>query len=149
MLVSSRGRYAIRVMIDLAEQEQQGFVPLKVIAQRQGLSEKYLESILSVLTRAGLLQGHRGKGGGYMLTKPPQEYTVGSILKLTEESLSPVSCLQQKPNKCTRVKQCRTLPMWEKLDSMIDDFFEGISIAQLVNKDEDIGYCSLNEREEA
>ena len=97
MLISTKGRYALRVMIDLAEHQADGFVPLKVIAERQEISEKYLESIIKLLVKARLLTGLRGKGGGYKLTKAPEQYTVGSILRLTEESLAPVACLEPGP----------------------------------------------------
>lgn len=135
MLISTKGRYALRVMIDLAEHQENSYLPLKEIAQRQEISEKYLESILKVLVKNGLLVGLRGKGGGYRLTKAPELYTVGSILRLTEESLSPVACLEQKNNPCPRAPQCRTLPMWQKLDAMLNDFFEGITLADLMQSD--------------
>lgn len=135
MLISTKGRYALRVMIDLAEHQENSYLPLKEIAQRQEISEKYLESILKVLVKNGLLVGLRGKGGGYRLTKAPELYTVGSILRLTEESLSPVACLEQKNNPCPRASQCRTLPMWQKLDAMLHDFFEGITLADLMQTD--------------
>ena len=94
MLVSTKGRYALRVMIDLAEHPTDGYIPLKLIAERQGISEKYLESIIKLLVRARLLTGLRGKGGGYRLTRSPEEYTVGNILRLTEDSMAPVACLE-------------------------------------------------------
>ena len=111
MLISTKGRYALRVMIDLAEHQADGFVPLKVIAQRQEISEKYLESIIKLLVKAKLLNGLRGKGGGYKLTKAPEQYTVGSILRLTEDSLAPVSCLEQGADACPRAAECRTLSL--------------------------------------
>lgn len=131
MLVSTKGRYALRVMIDLAEHCRDGYIPLKDIARRQNISEKYLESILVVLTRENLLTGLRGKGGGYKLTLRPEQYTVGCILKLTEGSLAPVACLRGPEKPCTRTDECPTLPMWEKLDRMVNDFFEGITLADL------------------
>ena len=131
MLVSTKGRYALRVMIDLAEHPTDGYIPLKLIAERQGISEKYLESIIKLLVRARLLTGLRGKGGGYRLTRSPEEYTVGSILRLTEGSLAPVACLERDSPECPRSADCRTLPMWRKLDAMIRDFFDGITIADL------------------
>lgn len=131
MMISTKGRYALRVMIDLVERDAGGYIPLKEIAERQGISEKYLESIIAVLTKAGLLAGLRGKGGGYKLTRSPEQYTVGSILKLTEGSLATVSCLEESPNQCGRSADCRTLPMWKALDRMVDDFFEGITLADL------------------
>ena len=133
MLVSTKGRYALRVMIDLAEHPTDGYTPLKLIAERQGISEKYLESITKLLVRARLLTGLRGKGGGYRLTRSPEEYTVGSILRLSEGSLAPVACLEQNPVECRRMAECRTLPMWRKLNTMINDYFDGITLADLVN----------------
>ena len=133
MLVSTKGRYALRVMIDLAEHRSQGYVPLKDIAARQGISEKYLESILKILVGGRMVVGLRGKGGGYRLTREPEEYTVGNILRLTEGSLAPVACLEQNPVECRRMAECRTLPMWRKLNTMINDYFDSISLADLVN----------------
>ena len=133
MLVSTKGRYALRVMLELAQDDSAAYLPLPAIAERQGISEKYLESIISVLSKAGLVDGLRGKGGGYVLTRPPEQYTVGSILRLTEESLAPVACLEQNPIECSRMSECRTLPMWRKLNTMINDYFDGITLADLVN----------------
>lgn len=132
MMVSTRGRYALRVMIDLAEHDDGSFIPLKDVADRQEISEKYLESVVSSLVRAKLLEGLRGKRGGYRLTKKPEEYTVGSILKLTEKSLAPVACLDCEVNTCERKDSCRTLPMWEKLDDMIEEFFEKYKLSDLL-----------------
>ena len=109
MLISTKGRYALRVMIDLAEHQADGFIPLKVIADRQEISEKYLESIIKLLVKAKLLNGLRGKGGGYQLTKAPEQYTVGSILRMTEDSIAPVSCLEPDAAACPRAAECRTL----------------------------------------
>lgn len=132
MMVSTKGRYALRVMIDLAEHPTEGFLPLKEIAQRQEISEKYLESIIKALVKGGLLTGVRGKGGGYRLNKAPDQYTVGSVLMLTEGTLAPVSCLELEAQPCVKAAECRTLPMWKKLDDMIQTFFEGITIADLM-----------------
>ena len=132
MMVSTRGRYALRVMIDLAEQGGERYVPLKEIAQRQNISEKYLESILKSLVKGGLLFGLRGKGGGYRLTQSPERCTVGSILRLTEESLAPVACLAPEAAPCPHVSHCRTLPMWQKLDRLVNDFFDGVTLADLM-----------------
>lgn len=139
MLISTRGRYALRVMIDLAEHQADGFIPLKVIAQRQEISEKYLENIIKLLVKAKLLTGVRGKGGGYMLTKAPEQYTVGSILRITEDSMAPVACLTPGSDACPRAAECRTLPMWLGLDQLITDYFENITLADLRHKDPD-GY---------
>lgn len=130
MMISTKGRYALRVMVDMAEHQSDGYLPLKEIATRQGLSEKYLESILKGLVQGGLLSGLRGKGGGYRLTRAPEDYRVGDILRLTEGSLAPVACLHNAPD-CPRLQDCRTLPMWKKLNRLIQDFFDGITIADL------------------
>ena len=120
MLISTKGRYALRVMIDLAEHPSDGFIPLKMIAERQEISEKYLESITKLLVKAKLLNGLRGKGGGYRLTRSPDQYTVGSILRLTEESLAPVACIQEGAAACPRMADCRTLSLWQGLDKVIN-----------------------------
>lgn len=136
MMVSTKGRYALRVMIDLAEHQAEGYIPLKAIARRQDISEKYLESILKSLVQSQFLTGVRGKGGGYRLTRPPEQYTVGSILRLTEGSLAPVACLEQEHVDCPRMADCRTLPMWRKLNTMVQDFFDGITLADLMDTDQ-------------
>lgn len=135
MLVSTKGRYALRVMIDLAEHQADGFIPLKVIAERQEISEKYLENIIKLLVRAKLLTGVRGKGGGYRLAKAPEQYTVESILRITEESMAPVSCLDANADACSRSAECRTLPMWRGLDKLITEYFESITLADLMHND--------------
>lgn len=135
MLISTKGRYALRVMIDLAEHQADGFIPLKVIAQRQGISEKYLENIIKLLVKDKLLTGIRGKGGGYRLEKAPEEYTVGSILRITEDSMAPVACLEPSADVCTRAAECRTLPMWRGLDKLIRDYFENITLADLMHNE--------------
>jgi Rrf2 family protein len=126
-------------MIDLAEHNNGAYIPLRDVAARQELSENYLECILPALTKAGFLDGLRGKGGGYRLSRPAEKYTVGSILKLVEGSIAPVACLDCTPNTCPRVAHCRTLPMWQKLHGLLDDFFEGVTIADLCRKEEDGG----------
>jgi Rrf2 family iron-sulfur cluster assembly transcriptional regulator len=133
MMISTRGRYALRVMVDLAEHQQgERYIPLKDIAKRQGISEKYLESILKLLVRDGLLVGLRGKGGGYRLTRPPESYTVANILRPTEGSLAPVACLESNAIQCNRTSMCPTLPMWKDLSTRINNFFESITIADLL-----------------
>lgn len=132
MLISTRGRYALRVMIDLAEHPSEDFIPLKVIAQRQEISEKYLEGIIKLLVKARLVSGLRGKGGGYKLTRTPDQYTVLSVLQLTEDSLAPVACLEQDAPICSRVSVCRTLPVWQGLDRLIQDYLGHITIADLI-----------------
>lgn len=133
MLISTKGRYALRVMIELAGHEKDEIVPLMVIAEKQGISEKYLESIIVLLSKASIIDGIRGKGGGYRLKREPKDYSVGEILRLTEGSLAPVSCLESKPNRCERSAECKTLPLWEKLDSLINDYLDSISIADLID----------------
>ena len=132
MIVSTKGRYALRVMVHFAQRGNEGYIPLKEIAEAEGISQKYLETIMSTLSKAGFVDAVHGKGGGYRLNRTPEEYTVGSILKLTEGSLAAVSCTSQGPAACARSTCCQTKPMWEKLDKMIDEFFEGITLADLL-----------------
>lgn len=136
MMISTKGRYALRVMLDMAEhQEEGGYLPLKDIARRQDISEKYLEGILKGLVQEKMLAGVRGKGGGYRLTKRPEEYTVGSILRLTEGELAPVACLEAGAEQCPRAGQCPTLPMWTRLNGMIQAFFDGITLKDLMEEE--------------
>ena len=137
VFISTKGRYALRVMVDLAEHQDEGFVPLKEIAQRQEISEKYLEAVLKVLVRERILVGLRGKGGGYKLGKPPEQYKVGTILRLTEGELAPVACLESHALPCSRAAQCRTLPMWEKFDQVVTEFFDGYTRADLMRSAHD------------
>ena len=134
MLVSTKGRYALRVMLELAQSQPDTYMPLPLIAQRQGISEKYLESIIAVLSKAGLVDGLRGKGGGYRLTRPTADYSVGEILRLTEGSLAPVTCLEGAENPCPRAGECTTLPMWEKLDDLINTYLDGVSLSDLLSR---------------
>ena len=134
MIVSTRGRYALRVMIDLAENMTNGYIPLKDISSRQDISQKYMEAIMAILSKKGFVDGLHGKGGGYKLNRDPKDYKVGEILRLTEGSLAPVACLEKGAAPCSRMKQCRTLPMWSKLDTLVNDFFDGITIADLMKK---------------
>ena len=134
MIVSTKGRYALRVMVHFAMHGNGGYIPLKEIAEAENISQKYLESIMTTLSKAGFVDAVHGKGGGYRLNRKPEEYTVGSILKLTEGSLATVSCTTQGPAACSRSTCCHTLPMWEKLDKMIDEFFEGITLANLLEE---------------
>ena len=133
MLVSTKGRYALRVMVDLAEHQAAGRIPLKEIAARQGISEKYLENILATLVRANMLSGMRGKGGGYVLTRPPEQYTVGEILRLTEGSLAPVACLDGNAD-CTMAKACVTVEIWAKIEEAVNHVVDNITLADLVRK---------------
>ena len=134
MKVSTRGRYALRLMLDLALNNTGEPVRLKDVAKRQEISEKYLESIVVLLSRAGLVEGVRGKGGGYRLTRSIDQYSVGEILRLTEGSLAPVTCLEGAENTCPRAGQCHTLPMWEKLDSLINGYLNSVSLADLLKQ---------------
>lgn len=131
MIVSTKGRYALRVLVDLAERDD-AIATLDNISDRQGISEKYLEVIASLLVRGGLIKGRRGKGGGYYLAVDPEKCTVGKVLKLTEGSLAPVACLSGSENVCPRASKCSTVAMWQKLDNLIDGFFEGITLADLM-----------------
>ena len=133
MLVSTKGRYALRVMVELACHSREEYVPLRTIAQQQSISEKYLESILTVLSKAGVIDGLRGKGGGYRLNREAKDYSVGEILRLAEGTLAPVSCLDCTPNKCERAASCRTLPMWEKLNTLISNYLYSVSLADLID----------------
>jgi Rrf2 family protein len=134
MIVSTKGRYALRVMVYLALHNQEHHIPLKDIAEAEQISQKYLESIMTTLSKADFVDAVHGKGGGYRLNRPTGEYTIGSILKLTEGSLATVSCTTQGPAACSRSTCCHTLPMWERLDAMIDEFFEGITLADLLKE---------------
>ena len=136
MIVSTKGRYALRVMIDLAEHQSDKYVPLKEVAARQEISEKYLENILKVLVQNGFLEGLRGKGGGYRLTRSPEQYTVEEILNLTEGNLATVSCLTPGAPTCHRMAECRTYNMWKGLDEMISDYFSKITLADLAAPEE-------------
>ena len=136
MKISTKGRYAIRIMIDLAQHNTGEYIPLMDIAKRQEISEKYLESIVVILSRNDFVQSLRGKGGGYRLIKEPSEYTVGSILRITEGSFAPVSCLEKQPNRCERASYCKTLHMWEGLQKVVEEYFEGITIQDLLDQEQ-------------
>ena len=133
-MISTKGRYAIRMMIDLAEQEGDRYVPLKDIAERQEISKKYLEIIAKDLVAGGLLYGASGKGGGYKLCRRPEEYTVGEILEIMEGRMSTVACLSTEENTCPRATACRTLPLWEEFDHVVHDFFYGRKLSDLLEK---------------
>lgn len=135
MMISTRGRYALRVLIDLAEHSDGGFLPMKEVAARQDISLKYLEKILPVLTKNSLIEGQQGKGGGYRLTKDPDEYRVYDILRLTEEDLAPVACLTDDAKPCERASECRTLAMWQKFYTLTKEYFSGITLADLMRSD--------------
>ena len=131
-MISTRGRYAIRVLIDLAEHRGEVFTPMKEVAKRQEISLKYLEKIMPLLSKAGLVEGQHGKGGGYRLTREPESYRIGDILRLTEVDLAPVACLSAPVNTCPRAAYCRTLPMWQKYYDMTLDYFDSITIRDLM-----------------
>ena len=131
-MISTKGRYALRVMLDLAEQDSEKFIPLNEIAKRQGISKKYLEIILKSLVQHDFLKGLRGKKGGYKLTRTPSEYTVGEILELTEGTLKVVSCLKPGAEPCERKTHCLTLPMWREFDKLTHEFFFGITLEDLL-----------------
>lgn len=131
MIVSTKGRYALRVMVDLAENAKDGRIPLKEIAIRQDISQKYIEAIMTLLSKHNLVDGVHGKGGGYKLNRKPEDYKVSDILKVTEGTLAPVACLECGADPCPKKDTCRTLSMWKKLDTLINDFFDGVTIADL------------------
>ena len=134
MIVSTRGRYALLVMIDLAEQDSQGYVPLKDIVQRQKISQKYVEAIMTLLSKNGFVSGVHGKGGGYKLNRKPSEYKIGEILRLTEGTLAPVACLECGAAPCDRAPECRTLPLWKELDSRVSGYLDSVSLADFMRK---------------
>ena len=133
-MISTKGRYALRVMIELALDRDKGYVALKDIAQRQCISEKYLEAIMKKLVQVGLVSGLRGKGGGYQLAVAPEACSVGSILRATELSLAPVTCLERNVEQCPRRWKCATLPMWRELGKLVEDYFESITLADLAEQ---------------
>lgn len=131
-MISTRGRYALRVMIDLAQQDNDRFVPLKDIAERQEISKKYLEIIVKDLVSGGLLVGASGKGGGYKLCRKPEEYSIGEVIELMEGSLATVACLAPGAEICPRAGECHTLPMWSEFDKMVHDFFYSKKLTDLI-----------------
>ena len=139
MQISTKGRYALRLMLDLAVHNTGELVKIKDIAAREDISEKYLEAIVASLSKNGFVRSLRGKGGGYQLLKDPSEYTIGSILRLTEGSLAPIACLEHEPNQCERVSVCKTLKMWEGAYKVITEYFDGITIADLLADTTDVG----------
>lgn len=133
MLISTRGRYALRVLLDLAENQDKGYIAMKKVAERQELSLKYIERIMPVLSKNHYVEGVQGKGGGYRLVKNPKEYRIGDILRLTEGTLAPVACLECNSKTCQREKTCKTLPMWREFYQIINDYFDNITLADLMN----------------
>ena len=134
MKISTKGRYALRLMVDLAEHKDSGFIALKDVAKRQNISKKYLEQIVPVLNGAGLLTTNRGNRGGYKLAKEPKEYTVGDILRITEGSIAPVSCLESEVNSCERKNFCQTLYVWEGLYKVVNEYLDRITVQDIVDK---------------
>ena len=134
MKISTKGRYAVRMLLDLAEHCEGGYVSLKEIAERQNISKKYLEQIVTILNRADILQTSRGFQGGYRLSKTPDKYTIGEILRLTEGSLAPVACLDNSPNMCERSGECPTLFVWEGLCELIKDYLDGITLQDIMDR---------------
>lgn len=132
MIVSTRGRYALRVLIDLAQQPQDSWTALKGIAERQNISQKYIESIMTLLSKNDFVDAVHGKGGGYKLNRKPENYKVGEILVLTEGSLAPVACLEKGAEPCAKAGTCKTLPMWTKLDSLVNDYLNSVTLADLI-----------------
>ena len=135
MIISTRGRYALRVMLDLAENGNGEYIAMKKIAERQGISLKYLERILPVLTQNNIVEGISGKGGGYRLTRQPEEYKVGEILRLTEGDLAPVACLGCGAKVCERAEKCKTQPMWAEFYNMTNAYFDGITLSALIEQE--------------
>ena len=134
MMISTKGRYALRVMLDLAQHESDGYISVKTIAKRQRTSQKYLEAIIGVLNRAGLVDSTRGKTGGYKLSKPASAYSVSEILKEVEGSLAPVACLDCEEGACDRVDLCLTQPMWKQLDQLIEDYLTSVTLDDLLHQ---------------
>ena len=134
MMISTKGRYALRVMIDLAQNGDENFVSLKDVAERQNISMKYLEMIVSMLNKGNMVRSQRGKTGGYKLAKTPSEYTVGEILKLTEGTFAPVMCLEEGAEACERAKDCVTLPLWKELNHIIDKYLDSVTLDDVINK---------------
>ena len=134
MIVSTRGRYALRVLVDMAEHSHEERIPLKEVAERQQISQKYIEAIMTLLSKNGFVDAVHGKGGGYKLNRAPEEYKVGDILRLTEGTLAPVACLEQNAEPCPREAECRTISMWSKLDELIEGFLDSVSLADLMKK---------------
>ncbi len=136
MLISTRGRYALRVLIDLAEHQGHGYIPMKDIARRQEISLKYLERIIPVLTKNGIIEGLQGKGGGYRLAVSPDQCRIGDILRLTEGDLAPVACLEQGARPCPRAAQCRTFPLWTEFYQLVNSFFDAKTLADVIRSPE-------------
>ena len=136
-MISTRGRYAIRVLLDLAEHRGEAFTPMKEVARRQEISLKYLEKIMPLLSKANMVEGQHGKGGGYRLKKPPEQYTAAEILRVTEGPLAPVACLEPGAEACPRAARCRTLPLWAGLQQVMEQYLSSYTLADLMRRDPD------------
>ena len=132
MKISTKGRYALRIMIDLARHDAGSYIRLKDIAERQNITLKYMEQIMPLLTKAGYVRSYRGNNGGYMLARKPEEYTVGDILRTTEGSMAPIACIEDRPNRCPRCEECTTLPFWEGLWKVINEYTDRYTLADLM-----------------
>lgn len=132
MMISTKGRYALRVMVDLAEHRQEGYIPLRTVALRQGISQKYLESIMTTLSKAGFVDGTHGRGGGYRLVRPPEDYPIGPLLRAIEGPLAPVQCVEEEAVSCGMADTCRTRALWQGLDQVIRDYLDNVTLAQLM-----------------
>lgn len=144
MKISTKGRYALRMLLELALHQEDGFIALKDIAERQSISKKYLEQIVPLLSRAGLLKTNRGYQGGYMLAKRPDAYTIGEILRVTEGNLAPIPCLEHPENECPRSEQCMTLYVWEGLYKTINEYVDGITLQDIMDHNTELhgnDYC--------
>ena len=139
MKISTKGRYSLRMLLDLAEHTHEGYVSLKDISERQGISKKYLEQIVTLLNRPDILRTNRGNKGGYMLAKKPDQYTVAEILRISEGGLSPVKCLEDEPNRCERSGYCKTLSMWQGLEKVIHNYLDCITIQDIIDNHKDAG----------
>ena len=134
MLISTKGRYALRVMVDLAENYKCGYIPLKDIASRQEISLKYLESIMVLLSKSGLIDGAHGKGGGYRLNRDPKDYKIGEIIKIADGTLAPVACLEENAPCCKRADKCKTLPLWKGLDKVVSEYLNSFTLYDMIEK---------------
>ncbi|MCL2054587.1 MAG: Rrf2 family transcriptional regulator [Oscillospiraceae bacterium] len=141
MKVSTKGRYALRMLLYLAEHKDEGFISLKKIAESENISKQYLEQIVSLLISSGILRANRGKQGGYMLAREASDYTVGQLLLITERSLTPVSCLEDELNQCSRSRFCKTLPVWEGLGRVVYDYLNGITLQDILEQHKEKGSC--------
>ncbi|MCL2044465.1 MAG: Rrf2 family transcriptional regulator [Treponema sp.] len=137
MKISTKGRYTLRMLLDLAEHKNEGFISLKDISERQNISKKYLEQLVTLLSRPEILRTNRGNKGGYMLAKEPSQYTVGQILRITEGGLTPVSCMEDTPNRCERRGYCKTLPIWQELEKIINNYLDSITLEDALDNFKD------------